>query len=42
MSLEMSLEIKEFITIWNSYFNILPINDYEFDKYVNIINKLRK
>ena len=40
--MDMSLEMKEFITIWNNYFSILPINDYEYDKYVNIIIKLRK
>lgn len=38
----MFLEIKEFITIWDNYYNILPINVYEYDKYVNIIIKLRK
>ena len=40
--MDMFLEMKEFITIWDNYYNILPINDYEFDKYVNIIIKLRK
>lgn len=35
-------EIKEFILVWNKYFNALPINEHEFDKYVKIIHKLRK
>lgn len=33
---------EEFINIWNKNFNILSVNEYEFDKYVNVINKLRK
>ena len=35
-------EMKEFITIWDNYYCVLPINDYEYDKYVKIIIKLRK
>lgn len=41
MSIDLFLEIKEFIIIWNKYYNVLPINVFEFDKYVKIINKLR-
>jgi hypothetical protein len=40
MDLEMKELMKEFITIWNKYLNILSLNCYEFDKYVNIINKI--
>ena len=34
--------IEEFIIIWNNNFNMLSIQPYEFDKFVNIIDKLRK
>lgn len=34
--------VEEFINIWNNNANTLSIQPYEFDKFVNIINKLRK
>ncbi len=37
----MSYNLKKFISIWNSYNIYLPINEFEFDKYLKIINKLR-
>jgi hypothetical protein len=37
----MSVEMKPFIALWDSYVSCLPINDYECDKYSKIINKLR-
>ena len=33
--------IEEFIGVWNNNFNMLPIQEYEYDKFVNVINKLR-
>ena len=37
----MTESIKEFITIWNDYNNMLSIQPYEFDKFLNLINKLK-
>jgi len=34
--------VEEFINIWNNNANMLSIQPYEFDKFKNIINKLRK
>jgi hypothetical protein len=34
--------VEEFINIWNNNANMLSIQPYEFDNFVNIINKLRK
>ena len=34
--------IEEFINIWNDNSNMLPIQMHEFDKFENVINKLRK
>lgn len=34
--------IEDFINIWNNNYIMLPIQDYEFGKFVKIINKLRK
>ncbi len=34
-------ELKKFVTLWHDYFALLPMNDYEFDQYLKIINKLR-
>lgn len=33
--------MEQFITLWNDYRAVLPINEYEFDKYMKIITKLR-
>lgn len=33
--------VEEFINIWNDNCNILSIQPYEFEKFVNVINKLR-
>ena len=34
-------ELKKVISLWNNYFAILHVNEYEFDKYLKIVNKLR-
>jgi hypothetical protein len=34
--------IEDFINIWNNNYIMLPVHDYEFGKFVKIINKLRK
>jgi hypothetical protein len=39
MSIEQDL--KEFENIWQTYYQLLPINDYEFDIYIKIINDIR-
>ena len=37
----MELYLDMFNKIWNDYYNILPIECYEYDKYIKIINKIR-
>ena len=32
----------DFINIWNNNCNMLSIQEYEFDKFIKIINKLKK
>jgi len=34
--------IEEFINIWNDNCNMLSILPNDFDKFINVINKLRK
>lgn len=37
----MNRDLKEFESIWRYYYNLLPINNYEFDLYMRIMNKIR-
>ena len=34
-------DLKEFDIIWRNYACMLPINEYDFDNYMKIINKIR-
>jgi hypothetical protein len=38
----MTESTEEFINIWNDNCNKLSIQSCEFDKFVNVINKLEK
>ena len=42
MDLQITELIEEFINIWINNCNILSIQPPEFDKFIKIINKLRK
>jgi hypothetical protein len=37
----MHIEITDFVTIWDEYATLLPVNPYIYDIYVKIIIKLR-
>jgi hypothetical protein len=34
-------DLNDFVIIWRCYYQLLPINIYEFDIYLKIINKIR-
>jgi hypothetical protein len=38
----MEVNLKLFDQIWLNYFYKLPVNEYEYEKYINIIHKIRK
>ena len=38
----MDTQLKQFEKIWNMYSAIIDMNDYEFDKYIKIIHKIRQ
>lgn len=42
MYLKMTELVEEFINIWINNCNMLSIQPYEFDKFIKIIDKLRK
>lgn len=37
----MNSDLKEFELIWKHYYNLLPVNDYEYNLYTKIIYKIR-
>ena len=45
MSLNMNIEelnaLKGFVTLWDSYYTRLPVNDIDLASYLKIVNKLR-
>jgi hypothetical protein len=41
-TMNIKKDLKEFENIWNVYYQLLPINEYEFDIYVKIVNNIRK
>jgi hypothetical protein len=40
-TLNIQEEFNDFAIIWRRYYQLLPINEYEFDIYLKIINKIR-
>jgi hypothetical protein len=38
----MDTQLKQFEKIWNMYSAIMDMNDYEFNKYIKIIHKIRQ
>ncbi len=37
----LKTDLKSFQMIWRKYYNLLPVNFYEFDIYAKLVNKIK-